>query len=253
MTKIQIASDLHGEAYQDTAWVWRYIEPTADFLVVAGDIHSRNYEDQLRELSTKFKHVIALYGNHEWYRRDISWRADKKRLPKNVHVLDRSVWQYRNIVFIGATLWTDFKNQDPFIMYDAQRAINDFRVIGNKENAVNRFQPTEAAAIHVKDKQFVSDMIDKFTDEGKKVIVCTHFMPSYECVHPRWKKDPTTDNLNWYFSADCNDLLNKEGISAWICGHTHDEIDKYVGKTRVVCNPLGYPGENLFSDKIIDV
>ena len=30
----------------------------------------------------------------------------------------------------------------------------------------------------------------------------------------------------------------------WIHGHTHQGSDYLLGKTRVVCNPRGYPGQN---------
>jgi Icc-related predicted phosphoesterase len=29
----------------------------------------------------------------------------------------------------------------------------------------------------------------------------------------------------------------------WLHGHTHGSCDYKLGDTRVVCNPMGYPGE----------
>lgn len=247
---LQVFSDLHMERYHDVSRIWDIVEPKAPVAVICGDIHSKAFEDQLCEISTKFKHVVALYGNHEWYGRDISWRADKKRLPKNVHVLDRGVWKHYNVVFIGATLWTDFKQMDLCSMAAAKQHINDFWVIRDGDN---RFEPQGALDRFIKDKKFIASEIERYRQEGRKIVVCTHFMPSYQCVAERWKQNPKTDSLNYYFSSSCDDLLANEGIDYWICGHTHDFIHKTVGCTKVVCNPIGYPGENRYDDFLIEV
>ena len=34
-----------------------------------------------------------------------------------------------NVLFIGCTLWTDFQNQNPIVMIDAQSLMSDYREI----------------------------------------------------------------------------------------------------------------------------
>ncbi len=251
--KIQLWSDQHGEAYHRTDFIWNYVKPIADIAIVAGDIHSRYFEDQINEISTKFKHVVCVFGNHSFYKRDIEWRPNYKILNKNIHILDRGVWQYYNTVFIGATLWTDFKNQDFHVMHAAKDCINDFRVI-SANNGGTRFTPQMAYDLHVKDKAYIKMMIEKFRAEKKKIVVITHFMPSYQCVHEKWRQNPGTDTLNSYFSANCDDLVEMEGIDAWCFGHTHDKREMVIGSTPLYCNPLGYPRENPeFTDMVFNV
>ena len=250
--RVQIFSDIHCEADGSMYhYVWDKITPSAKIAIVAGDIHSKHYENQLSEIATKFDHVIAVYGNHEWYHTDIAWRANPKLLPKNVHVLDRSYWQYYNTVFIGVTLWTDFGGVDWFAMNAASNGINDFRIIYNGDK---RFTPQDALGLHLKDRAYLKSMIERFQAEGKKIVVVSHFLPSYQCVNAKWKRNAPDDHLNRYFSANCDDLLDMDDISLWVFGHTHDKFDGVVGKTRAVCNPLGYPKENPFySDLVVEI
>lgn len=252
--KIQVFSDVHLEAYHDPAMIWNFVKPKAKVAVVAGDIHSRKFELAVAEIATKFEQVICVMGNHEWYGRDISWRPDVSMMPPNVHVLDRGTYEYKDTIFIGVTLWTDFKGQNPIVRHACRDMINDFRVIRCNDYQ-SRFGTTEAIDLHMKDRAFIKMMVEKYRNyDNKKIVVISHFMPSYQCVHPKWKANPGTDTLNWYFSAQCDDLLAMEGINLWICGHTHDTIDSKFYGTRLVCNPLGYPKENPdYKDKVVRV
>jgi hypothetical protein len=31
-------------------------------------------------------------------------------------------------------------------------------------------------------------------------------------------------------------------VDLWVHGHTHSSFDYKLGKTRIICNPRGYPG-----------
>jgi predicted phosphodiesterase len=245
---IQIFSDFHGEAYDDPAYIWKYVTPQADVAVVAGDIHSRRFEDAVNEIATKFKLVIVLLGNHEWYRRDISWEPDRTQFLDNVVLLDPGVYEYEDVTFIGATLWSDLKNEDPVLMLTVRNHINDFRVIRNGDRT---FTPQDAVKRHHKEVKFLNKMVEKHRE--KKIVIITHFMPSFELVHPKWHT-PGTALLNHYFAANCDDLVEKSEAAAWIFGHTHDRRDMDVRGVRCVCNPIGYPRENPdYQDMVIKV
>jgi len=253
-TRLQIFSDIHMEAYDNPNVIWRFVQPKAKVAVVAGDIHSKRFEQQLTEIASRFEQVIAVYGNHEWYRRDISWRADPTLLPDNVALLNPGVFEYKDVVFIGATLWTDFKNRDWFVMHAAQDNINDFHVIRSHDYA-HKFTSHMAAEKHEKEKAYIKLMIEKYRGTGKKIVIVTHFIPSYALVHPRWK-DMGSDTLNYYFSAQCDDLVEYSEAAAWVYGHTHNPGDAKLHNVRCVCNPLGYPKERdqagePYTDKVI--
>lgn len=247
---IQIFSDFHGEAYQDQKYIWKYVTPMAPVAVVAGDIDARNFEQTVNEIATKFEHVIVLFGNHEFYKKKISWRPDMSLVSPNVHVLDQGVFELEDVIFIGATLWTDFKNNDWHTMHAAKDKINDFHVIRD-ETGGNKFTPHMASDLHRKDKAYLKMMIEKY--RGQKVVMVTHFLPSYQLVHEKWR-GLGTDMLNYYFAASCDDLIETSEAKAWVFGHTHDERDMEICGTRFVCNPIGYPRENPFyTDKVITV
>lgn len=248
--KIQVFSDLHGEGYHNFEWVWNRVTPQAPIAVVAGDIHSRAFEDQLNEISLKFDHVIAVYGNHEWYHRDISWRADKTMLAKNVHVLDNDVVEIDGVLFVGCTLWSDFDNESFHVMHSAKDMINDFRIV-RSNNGGTRFTPQEALEFHRSSVQWIKHILQQNRD--KKTVMVTHFMPSHKCVNEKWRR-PSSEMLNSYFAANCDDLIEMSEADLWICGHTHDAFDFDMFGTRMVCNPIGYPRENpTFTDKVVEI
>jgi predicted phosphodiesterase len=233
---IQVVSDLHGEGWQPHSKLWSVVTPKAPVAVVAGDIHSRHFEDMLNEIATKFEKVIAVYGNHEFYHRDISWKCDKTLLAPNVSVLDCDAVEYDDVLFLGCTLWTDFDNADWFVMRSAQDGINDFHAITDN-NGGTKFTVRAALEKHYQEKAWLKMMIEQNRD--KKIVIVTHFLPSYQCVHPKWKQGGT-DMLNRYFSANCDDLIEMCEAKAWIHGHTHDVRELELCGVPVFCNPLGY-------------
>lgn len=250
---IQLISDLHGECLGSPKELWNFITPTASIAVVAGDIHSYRLEDTLNELSTRFEKVIAILGNHDYYAKDISsYAPDKSLLNDNVIILNRDCYELDDTVFIGCTLWSDFKNNDFRVNRLANYNISDFSRI--KKNHFVRFTPDDAIEIFNLDKQFIIDSIEKYKNTGKKIVVITHFLPSFKLIHPKWTVNE--NDLNYYFSSNCDDIIGKYGnaISAWFFGHTHDATDIMLGDLRCVCNPLGYPNENInYETKIIQL
>ena len=252
--KVQIFSDIHVEGISGRYdLLWEQIQPQAPVAIVAGDIDTRDFEGTLTEIASKFEHVFAVYGNHEFYHRDVSWRADPAKLPENVTILDRSVKEYEGKLFMGCTLWTDFKNQDWFIMHRADDGINDFHVI-TEDNGGRRFTANRAWEKHVQEKAWLKKMIEQNRD--KEIVIVTHFIPSYALVHEKWKGGGT-DSLNYYFSAGCDDLIETCEAKAWVFGHTHDRREMEIAGVPFYCNPLGYGAgrENhyTYKDMIIEV
>lgn len=249
--KIQIFSDIHCEAYSNPSVLWKWITPQADIAVVAGDIDARKFETTMTEIASKFEKVIYLLGNHEFYHKDVSWRPNINLMPDNVILLDRSCYLQEDVIFIGATLWSDFKNQDHWVMKYADNSINDFYMI-TKSNGGRKFTVQDAYDIHLLDKEYIKCMIE--LNRNKKIVIVTHFMPSYALVHPKWKSG-NCDTLNYYFSSSCDDLVVDSGAAVFISGHTHDAYDTMLGDVRCVCNPFGYPGENRgkYKDLVIEV
>ena len=81
--KIQYASDLHLEMYTNRDEISdNPIIPVGDVLVLAGDITKMNdshYSDQIFDyFSEKWKLVIMIPGNHEYYNADYKLLKEPK-------------------------------------------------------------------------------------------------------------------------------------------------------------------------------
>ena len=77
-------------------------------------------------------------------------------------------------------------------------------------------------------------------DEPRAHVVVTHHAPSRASVAPRF----AGQRLNPAFVSGLESLIEAGRPSLWVHGHTHTSFDYRLGKTRVICNPRGYPGEN---------
>jgi Icc-related predicted phosphoesterase len=239
--KIQIVSDIHLEfdPYYDIA-------PTdADVLVIAGDVcevgNIELFESFFSDISDKFQHIFYVLGNHEYYNSeyfDTQTKAKEILDPfPNVHVLDNSVFELDDILFIGTTLWTDFNAGSPIAMQEANHNMMDFRIIRHGENQLT---VDDIKAVNKNCRTFLLGSVQ--TD--RKVVIITHHLPDMVCVNDKWKQ-PHTMQLNYAFANTglLDSILNQNPV-LWIFGHTHDKVDMVVQNTRLVCNPKGYRQEN---------
>ena len=233
--KLRIISDIHLEFGPF------YLTPMPDdsetTLVLAGDIGvGQNCYSWIHETCTRFKHVIYVLGNHEFYGHDITdvknfWTSDKL-LPENLHVLDDTTEIIDGVRFVGGTLWTDMDNNNELMKFKARQSMNDYRRISYMGCPIT---PDDTIRMHSVTKAHIRETVQqKF--EGKTVVV-THHLPHMECVHDKYKSSP----INHAFASDLDELFS-EDIDMWIHGHTHEVVDNMVQGTRIVCNPLGYIG-----------
>ncbi len=243
--KIRYVSDLHLEicpyflpyeaGEEDESW---------DILVLAGDIAAAEklsfpMEKFFEDVSRRFRNVIYVPGNHEYYNGDIVYSLDKLRdqLKRfyNVVVLQNEVEWIDGIAFIGATLWTDMFNSDNVAMANVKQQLNDFWVIKNKKH--RDLDPKDVVEIHKEHKAFIFEQIGKARDEGAdKVVVISHHAPSFLSIHPKWAGSP----INAAFSSDLMEDIKETQPDYWFHGHMHDNFSYEIGNTKVLCNPRGY-------------
>lgn len=231
--KIQLLSDLHLEMRRD--FPESLVVEDIDVLVLAGDIDvgRTNVKKRLQFFADRYKRVLYTPGNHEYYHGLEIGAFREMTVPDNVTIMDRNVTIIDDVWFAGATLWTNFRG-DPKVRATAERYINDFKRIGGN-NIAARMEEEFYAAVKMFDD--VRDAV------GKKVFI-SHFLPAVECVHPKWMQEPLTRMLNGYFANDMGDWIGAMENAVWLFGHTHDRMDFMLGNTRMISNPLGYPGEN---------
>jgi len=210
--------------------------------LIAGDTglfhRSEGWLKVLGLLGKRFKYVIFVAGNHEFYNNDWidSFVTRKISLPENVSLLENSHIQTGdNIVIMGATLWTDF-NGDEFVMRTAEKGMNDFHIIKHKDGS--RFTPEQSINIFNESKRFLFNKIALAKRNGSKVIVITHHAPSPLSISPRFKGDI----LNGAFMSDLSNKIEVNGPDYWLHGHMHTSCEYTIGDTIIMNNPFGYAG-----------
>ena len=234
--RIHILSDLHLEFAP-----FQPDKVNADVVVLAGDVHTGTNGIKWVLEAFRDKPVIYVLGNHEFYGQKLQRLiADIKQIVHgtNVYVLDNDRVEINDVVFLGATLWTDFRLMgDPMVSGAvAQSGMNDFRRIRLLPN-YRRFLPKDARAFHSQSLEWLTQQTENAPD--RKVVVVTHHAPSARSIPTRFERDP----LNAAFASNLDRFTAECGAALWIHGHIHHRSDYVVGSTRVIANPRGYPSE----------
>lgn len=245
--KIRLVSDLHLE-------ICPYFLPIMEgeseqVLVLAGDICT---EKQLNSTVTlffetvvqRFKHILWVPGNHEYYRRSLDKADDKIKeyLKDNLYsdkitFLNMETICIDDYAFIGATLWTDINKGNPISIHSVESALNDYQVIRTGGDGYLRsIKASDTIAKHIRHKAFIINETLAAWQDGKKPVVISHHAPSELSVAPWYKGDYLNPA---YFSNMENEILDTKPV-LWMHGHMHNTFDYELGDTRVVCNPRGY-------------
>lgn len=262
--KIALCSDIHLE------FGYLPIENThgADVLLLAGDVCVANgfsreqdkdsYHSFFKQCSDQFKDVVYIMGNHEHYNGDFctSYQILKTELDKypNIHFLEKEFRIIKGVMFIGATLWSDFNRQNPNSMFTAERRMNDYRVIKNSLKS-RRLLALDVLFEH---QQTLEKINDFYNAHDLPIVMVGHHAPSLKSVKPMYEYDY---DINGAYRSDLEEfIMAKPRIKLWVHGHTHSEFDYMVGETRVVANPRGYVGyergsqeENPYYPLIIEI
>jgi Icc-related predicted phosphoesterase len=244
--KIRVISDLHLECCENNHGVPDLGE--GEVLILGGDIlcarHFKKdgplkkvYNDFLKRCVDNFDWVLYLAGNHEayGYNYEGTWNVLAEHLPDGIHILENDFVKIKDWVFLGATLWTDFRNENALEMMEAAQCMNDYKVIRIGSN-YRKMNPDDTLKFHKKSKQFLLDTLPVF--ENQKVWVLTHHAPSYQSVSTKYR---SSGIANGAYVSDLDDLiLDNPQIKYWSHGHTHESMDYMIGGCRVICNPRGY-------------
>jgi len=263
--KVNIVSDLHLEACEDGQGVPDLGE--GEVLILGGDILNarhfskkgslnRIYSDFLDKCVQNFDRVLYITGNHEayGYNYEGSWGVLKENLPDGIHLMENSIVKIKDWVFLGATLWTDFRNENALEMMEAAQCMNDYKTIRIGSN-YRKLNPDDTLKFHKKSKKFLLDTLPTF--KNQKVWVLTHHAPSYQSVHPKYRNSGIANGA--YVSGLDDLILDNPQIKYWSHGHTHESMDYMIGGCRIICNPHGYyngyntQGMNLNFDPNLEV
>lgn len=244
--KVKVVSDLHLECCEQGHGVPDLGK--GEVLILGGDIlcarHFKKdgplhqvYKDFLQKCVENFDEVLYIAGNHEpyGYNYEGTWDVLAEHLPKEIHILENDFVVIKDWVFLGATLWTDFRNRNALEMMEAAQCMNDYKTIRITPK-YRKMNPDDTYGFHQKSKQFLLEKLEQF--KNHKIWVLTHHAPSYQSVHEKFK---SSGIANGAYVSDLDGLiLDNPDIRVWSHGHTHTSFDYKIGDCRVICNPRGY-------------
>lgn len=238
--KLLIASDLHLELGE--AWT----PPPVDYdvLVLAGDIDAgtRGFE---RFRSRDGRPLIYVCGNHECYGRSLQATIDELRALSSydTYFLENSSVEIDGVRFLGSMLWTDFElhglaKRREAMAVAAEQMADYSRIFVRKDGPKPvRLTPADTLRLHQESRAWLTCELAK--PFGGRTVVVTHAAPSLRSIAPRFR----VDLISASFASNLETMIEEYQPALWVHGHTHNHADYCIGRTRVIGNPRGYPGE----------
>ncbi len=246
--RIYYCSDLHLEKSELECDM-----PHGDILLLAGDIcvaselvqwegDSEKCKARDRILwffdhvSERFDHVIYCMGNHEHIDFDFFHTEDflKNLLPKNVHLLEKQHIKINDIIFFGATLWSNFVSENPSQVQNASAKMPEYKYV----RVGSRFLTPELV---LQDHNLAVEAL-KYTAEQYRqypIIILTHHAPSFEGLSPF----ASNNGREGAYASDLSTLIKaNQNITHWVFGHTHQKKSFNVGTCQLFTNCRGYKG-----------
>lgn len=251
--RIQVLSDLHADFNREMQ-APRLAD--ADAVIVAGDTR-HGLGLGLAYLRRSFPEpvpLIVIAGNHEFYGSSLEAEFSAGRQTARtlgISLLEEESVEIGGVRVLGTTLWTDYEFFGPktrdTALHAARIGLNDHRLIAAAPGSRPAFQPEDARERHLASRRFLETALAA-PFNGPTVVV-THHLPHEKSVSRRFGANPLTPA----FVSDLSDVIETYQPELWIHGHTHTSFDYRVGKTRIVCNPHGYGGENPAFDPALVV
>ncbi len=265
--RIQYCSDLHYE-FKPAQQIPKLLKDVkADVLVLAGDICAitdpKDWDKfvlLINHYAKKYKYIIHVAGNHEYYNVSKSIKKDdcfdeiNTRFKNFMKIVPNYIYLDANIIildinnkkymFAGATLWTKIKPEDTSYI---QNLMNDYSsiYICNKDT-ISKYTVEYMQKIHAKHVAFFKKAIKKATELNLPMIMITHHKPLANTVTP--------SRVTQAYEVDMSKII-KHPVAVSISGHTHVYLDETVNNIRYVSNPKGYPSQrcNFKENAYVDI
>jgi predicted phosphohydrolase len=236
--KLRYFSDLHLEFIKPNhleKWLRQIPTGMDEVCILAGDIgnpYKPNYDVFMNFISKNFMKSFVIAGNHEYYYNPICETNDHMsryfQQFENISFLKDSCEVYEDHCFIGTTLWSKITNP--------KYKINDM-------NSIPHFDYLQYNRLNRLSVDFLEDALEN----NENCVVITHHMPSSSLIDIKYLSQEMRPYNQWFYS-DIDYLFNQDKIKAWFYGHTHTPSNQLIKGIPLLCNPIGYPGENKVLD-----
>jgi predicted MPP superfamily phosphohydrolase len=236
---IRYLSDLHLEFIKPNKiekFIRRIPSGIDEICILAGDIgnpYKSNYDIFMKFISKNFKKTFVISGNHEYYNETKTIQETNEFMKdyfqnfNNITFLNNNYEIYENYCFIGTTLWSKIINPN--------YKISDVYKIPN-------FDYIEYNRLNMLSIKFLEDTLEN----NENCIVITHHMPSYSLMDIKYKTEHILPYNQWFY-CNMDELIEtkRNKIKCWIYGHTHTPSNVIINEVPFLCNPIGYPNENI--------
>jgi UDP-2,3-diacylglucosamine pyrophosphatase LpxH len=257
MCSVQFASDLHLEFYESKDYKFEdFIVSKADILLLLGDIGNpkiETYKMFIHDCSLRFKHVLVISGNHEYYSNEDNntTMSDTDDLiinicnqHKNVTYLNNGKFTIKHdnkqIIFLGSALWSLITKAEREIV---KQVSNDLRSINDGDKLITVEKINE---IHKRNVDWLTASLEEIKNANENntiVVILTHHLPSYKAISPKYR----LDKYNSMYASNLDHIIKKYKPQYWLFGHTHTRININIHDTKLYCNPRGYV---LYDDEV---
>lgn len=279
--RVQIASDLHLEFYDELPPFKDLLRPSAPVLGLLGDIcalgHRRGralYEAFLQECCKHFEQVLCLVGNHEFYSDEIAqvtydeilsyMHGLSAKFPK-VLLLENDGLTINDVRIVGTALWSSVPDEQTIdgaerlgrsCLGTVEGSMNDYNLVyvpcdlgpdaanpAGSQGGPRKARVKDTNAWHRRAVKFLHEEASQATLEKRNMLVLTHHTPSFRGTsNPRHGVDP--NGISTAFSTNLEHMLTDPELGAihsWCFGHTHYNSDQHMFGRRLVSNQRGYP------------
>lgn len=247
--EFRVLSDLHIDRNSSLPiFSWLSPEDKNRVLIIAGDLCSLTETYLIKEillyLAKHFKYVLIALGNHEYIYGDLYQTPNRMQALvsqtklKNVILLHKKYFIIQNILIMGTTLWSDLsKHKQLYTEKNHHKHLPLFENCHENLNPKQRYDLMHQ--LFCEEKQWIFNVLKTYRSKVSDIVVVTHHAPSFKSIHPLFKKD----KHQYLYASNLDNEIKSFMPSIWLHGHTHYHFDYYIGKTRILANPFGFPGE----------
>lgn len=228
-------------------------EKPSKVLIIPGDLGHDN--DQIlilfEVLLETYEHICFCEGNHDLYligqeakaryKNDSFARlrelVDESSKIPGIHYLNGRLVEFEGKIIGGFPMWYDTSygvevcHRSPIFLHQLWKqymADSKFIFIGGKESPGMDWREYCRSQKEILEANF-----------RKCDLIFSHVSPDWSHLKPQYQDDPTST----FFHFDGREILKECSGKVWVYGHTHLSYQEWTNGCRMLCNPLGYPGE----------